>query len=71
MLICTSRNRVSAFERWIDAREEKSIIIVGHSQFFKHLLGKQGGWVPVGFRLGSGWVPVGFRLGSGCMYVYL
>jgi len=33
------RNRVSAFERWIDAREEKSIIIVGHSQFFKHLLG--------------------------------
>jgi len=33
------RERVSRFESWLDEREEKIVLIVGHSKFFRHMLG--------------------------------
>mmetsp|Transcript_22080 Transcript_22080/g.42894 ORF Transcript_22080/g.42894 Transcript_22080/m.42894 type:complete len:231 (+) Transcript_22080:62-754(+) len=33
------RQRVANFERWLDARPEVNVVVVGHSQFFKQMLG--------------------------------
>mmetsp|Transcript_14329 Transcript_14329/g.21771 ORF Transcript_14329/g.21771 Transcript_14329/m.21771 type:complete len:165 (+) Transcript_14329:381-875(+) len=34
------RNRVREFEDWLDHRNERVVLIVGHSQFFRQMLGK-------------------------------
>ena len=35
------KERISDFSKWISARPERSIVVVGHGAFFRHLTGKQ------------------------------
>jgi len=34
-----AKNRISDFEKWLAQRKEPNIIVVGHSHYFRHMLG--------------------------------
>ena len=36
---CLFQERVKAFSRWVDARPEKIIVLVGHSTYLRELTG--------------------------------
>lgn len=37
----TPQHRVAEFQRWLNTRPEKFIILVGHCSFWHHFMGKQ------------------------------